>query len=106
MPDAAGVADRQLVAGIRPEDLLLEERGDGVPARIDSDIDLGHYRRVSLSVEGASVLAFVPKSESVPSDGITLRPTRVLLYADGHLAGVTELSVPPGGVELAGGRGR
>ena len=66
-----------------------EDAGDGVPARIDSDIDLGHYRRVSLSVEGASILAFVPKSESVPSDGITVRPTRMLLYADGHLAGTS-----------------
>jgi putative spermidine/putrescine transport system ATP-binding protein len=94
MPDAAraaGAAGGQLVAGVRPEDVVLEHRGDGVPARIESDIDLGHYRRVSLSVEGASLLAFVPKSESVPSDGITVRPTRVLLYAEGHLAGVSEL---------------
>jgi hypothetical protein len=78
------------VAGIRPEDLLLEQRGEGVPARIESDIDLGHYRRVSLAVDGASLLAFVPKSESVPSEGVTVRPTRLLLYADGRLAGVTE----------------
>ena len=91
MPDTLpGAAGGQLVAGVRPEDVVLEDRGDGVPARIESDIDLGHYRRVSLSVEGASLLAFVPKSESVPSDGVTVRPTRVLLYADGRLAGVSE----------------
>jgi putative spermidine/putrescine transport system ATP-binding protein len=90
MPDAVGVNGGQLVAGFRPEDVVLEERGEGAPARIESDIDLGHYRRMTLSVEGASVLAFVPKSESVPSDGITVRPTRMLLYADGHLAGVSE----------------
>ena len=94
MPDAAGATGGQLVAGFRPEDVVLEERGDGVPARIESDIDLGHYRRVTLSVDGASLLAFVPKSESVPSDGITIRPTRILLYADGHLAGVSELPTP------------
>jgi ABC-type sugar transport system ATPase subunit len=94
MPDAAGAAGGQLVAGFRPEDVVLEERGDGVPARIESDIDLGHYRRVTLSVDGASLLAFVPKSESVPSDGITIRPTRILLYADGHLAGISELPTP------------
>jgi hypothetical protein len=70
--------------------MLLEERGDGVPARIESDIDLGHYRRISLQVEGASLLAFVPKSESVPSAGITVRPRRVLLYANNHLASVSE----------------
>jgi putative spermidine/putrescine transport system ATP-binding protein len=93
MPDAAGATGAELVAGFRPEDVVLEERGDGVPARIESDIDLGHYRRVTLSVEGASVLAFVPKSETVPSDGITVRPTRMLLYADGHLAGVSDGSV-------------
>src|SRR6266852_1647891 len=40
-------ASGQLVAGIRPEDLVLEARGDGIPAQIESDIDLGHYRRVS-----------------------------------------------------------
>jgi putative spermidine/putrescine transport system ATP-binding protein len=89
LPEAARASGGALVAGFRPEDVVLEERGDGVPARIESDIDLGHYRRVSLSVEGASVLAFVPKSACVPSDGITLRPTRVLLYADGHLVGAS-----------------
>jgi putative spermidine/putrescine transport system ATP-binding protein len=88
MPEVASSPAGELVAGIRPEDVVLEERGEGVPARIESDIDLGHYRRVSLSVDGASILAFVPKSDVVPSDGITVRPTRMLLYADGHLAGV------------------
>jgi len=90
VPDGARGVAGPLVAGIRPEDLVLEERGAGVPARIDSDIDLGHYRRVSLSVDGASLLAFVPKSDRVPSDGVTVRPTRVLVYADGGLAGVSE----------------
>ncbi len=90
VPDSAGVSAGQLVGGVRPEDLVLEQHGEGVPARIESDIDLGHYRRVSLSVDGASLLAFVPKSESVPNDGVTVRPTRLLLYADGRLAGVTE----------------
>ena len=95
VPDGVtATGGQQLVAGVRPEDVLLEARGEGVPARIESDIDLGHYRRVTLSVEGASLLAFVPKSESVPSDGITVRPTRVLLYADGHLAGISEHPVP------------
>jgi hypothetical protein len=80
------------VAGIRPEDVVLESAGSGIAAHIDSDIDLGHYRRVSLSVEGAKLLAFVPKSEVVPADPITLRPTRMLVYAEGHLVGVTELA--------------
>src|SRR5882762_8145566 len=53
-------AGQPLVAGIRPEDLVLESAGEGVAAQIDSDIDLGHYRRVSLRVEGASLLVFVP----------------------------------------------
>jgi ABC-type Fe3+/spermidine/putrescine transport system ATPase subunit len=86
-------AGQQLVAGVRPEDLLLEERGDGVPARLDSAIDLGHYRRVSLSVDGASLVAFATKSEPVPTQNVTVRPTRILLYdADGRLAGVNELA--------------
>ncbi|MDQ6673582.1 MAG: ABC transporter ATP-binding protein [Chloroflexota bacterium] len=89
-----GAASGELVAGVRPEDLLLQEHGDGVPARIESEIDLGHYRRVSLQADGASLLAFVPKSESVPREAITVRPRRVLLYADGRLAGVSERAVP------------
>ncbi|MCA1646422.1 MAG: ABC transporter ATP-binding protein [Chloroflexi bacterium] len=90
LPDGVDTAAGELVAGIRPEDLVLEQRGAGIPARIDSDIDLGHYRRVMLTVEGASLLAFVPKSEAVPSEGVTVRPTRVLVYAAGDLAGVSE----------------
>src|SRR5207245_1851805 len=85
------VAGQPLVAGIRPEDLVLETAGEGIAARIDSDIDLGHYRRVSLSVEGATLLAFVPKSEAVPAEPVTVRPTRMLVYADGRLVGVSEL---------------
>src|SRR5260370_27629112 len=81
-----------LVAGIRPEDLVLERSGDGLPCTIEHDIDLRHYRRVSLRVEGVSLLAFVPKSDPLPTDSPTVRPTRVLLYADGRLAGVSDLS--------------
>jgi ABC-type Fe3+/spermidine/putrescine transport system ATPase subunit len=81
---------QSLVVGVRPEDLILEERGDGVAARVDSAIDLGHYRRVTLSVDGADLVAFVPKSETVPGAGVTVRPRRLLLYADGRLAGVVE----------------
>jgi ABC-type Fe3+/spermidine/putrescine transport system ATPase subunit len=83
-------AGQSLVVGIRPEDLILEERGNGVAARIDSEIDLGHYRRVTLSVDGADLVAFVPKSETVPGAEVTVRPRRMLVYADGHLAGVVE----------------
>ena len=82
--------DGPLVAGIRPEDLQLESGGEGVPARIDSVVDLGHYRRVTLTAEGASLLAFVPKSESVPAERATVAPRRVLVYADGRLLGVSE----------------
>jgi ABC-type Fe3+/spermidine/putrescine transport system ATPase subunit len=88
--EALGAAGKPLVVGIRPEDLVLEPGGEGVAARIESDIDLGHYRRVTLSVDGASLVAFVPKSHSVPRDGVTVRPSRMLLYADGRLAGIAE----------------
>ena len=74
----------------RPEDLVLEQRGKGVPVQIDKDIDLGHYRRVSVSFDGTDLLLFVPKSERMPADAPTVRPRRMLLYADGRLLGVTE----------------
>jgi hypothetical protein len=77
---------------VRPEDLLEEGgRGDGVPAHLDSVIDLGHYRRVNLSVDGARLVSFAAKSAPVPTDGVTVRPTRLLVYdAGGRLAGVSE----------------
>jgi putative spermidine/putrescine transport system ATP-binding protein len=80
-----------IVAGIRPEDLVLESAGEGAAARVESDIDLGHYRRVTLSADGVSLLAFAPKAAgAVPSEALTVRPSRVLIYADGRLAGVSE----------------
>jgi putative spermidine/putrescine transport system ATP-binding protein len=83
---------RELVAGIRPEDLVLSSGGDGVPARIDQVVDLGHYRRVTVSTEGApnGLLAFVPKSEVIPGEDVRVEARRVLVYADGRLAGVSQ----------------
>ena len=91
-PDGvARSAATSLVAGVRPEDVLLESGGDGAPARIDQVVDLGHYRRVTLSTDAAaSLLAFVPKAGPLPSEAVTVRVRRVLVYADGHLAGVAE----------------
>ncbi len=89
-PGFDGVPSGPLVAGIRPEDLVLSAQGDGVPARIEQVVDLGHYRRVSVSAEGASLLAFVPKAEPIPSDNIRLDTRRVLIYADQRLVGVCE----------------
>ena len=91
LPDGVHVpAGQPLVAGVRPEDLVLEQRGEGVPVRIDKDIDLGHYRRVSVSFDGTDLLLFVPKSEQMPAEAPTVRPRRILLYADGRLVGDTE----------------
>jgi ABC-type sugar transport system ATPase subunit len=88
VPAADGLPNGPLVAGIRPEDIVLEAGGDGVPARIEQVVDLGHYRRVSVSAEGASLLAFVPKSEVLPGERPRVRVRRVLVYADGRLLGV------------------
>jgi putative spermidine/putrescine transport system ATP-binding protein len=79
-----------LVAGVRPEDLVIESGGAGVPARIEHVVDLGHYRRVTLSSGGASLLAFVPKSDPIPSEAATVRPSRVLIYSQGRLVGASE----------------
>ena len=90
-----GVPSGALVAGIRPEDLvLLAEDGDharqGVPAHIEHVVDLGHYRRVTLTVDGSSLLAFVPKSEPIPAENARVSARRVLVYADERLVGVSE----------------
>jgi len=96
-PTGPGVGADELVTGVRPEDLILESGGDGVPARIDKVVDLGHYRRVSLGVDGVEggLLAFVPKSEGVPAEDVRVRPRRVLVYAAGQLAGVSEATPHP-----------
>jgi ABC-type sugar transport system ATPase subunit len=98
LPVPSGVslrAGQTVVVGIRPEDLELSADTDGTPARVESDIDLGHYRRVTLSVDGAPLLAFVPKVlHPEPLASPTVRARRVLVYADGRLAGVIE---PPEG---------
>jgi putative spermidine/putrescine transport system ATP-binding protein len=86
----AASRDAQLVAGVRPEDLVIESGGDGVAARIDSVVDLGHYRRVTLTAGGTSLLAFVAKADEVPTEAPTVSARRVLLYADGRLLGVSE----------------
>jgi ABC-type Fe3+/spermidine/putrescine transport system ATPase subunit len=84
------LADGQaLVAGIRPEDLVLESANpEAIATSVESDIDLGHYRRVMVSVDGTSLVVFAPKAR-LPTEGLTVRPTRVLIYADGRLAGVS-----------------
>jgi putative spermidine/putrescine transport system ATP-binding protein len=92
--DARFSPGQSVVAGIRPEDLILESGADdGVPARVESDIDLGHYRRMTLGVDGTTLLAFAPKvaGRSAPLADVRVRPARVLIYADGRLAGVSEL---------------
>jgi hypothetical protein len=47
---------------------------------------------VSLSVDGASLLAFVAKSDPLPTQAVTVRPTRLLVYAGGRLVAVSELA--------------
>lgn len=94
----AGLASgAELVAGVRPEDLALSSGGDGVAARIDQVVDLGHYRRVMLSADYApnGLLAFVPKSEAIPGEDVRVAARRVLVYADGRLAGVREAAPLP-----------
>jgi putative spermidine/putrescine transport system ATP-binding protein len=94
---------QSVVAGIRPEDLVIESAApDGVAGSVESDIDLGHYRRVTLNVQGTTVLVFAPKAlGAIPADSLTVRPTRVLIYADGRLAGVSELAAQPAAVPVS-----
>lgn len=93
-PPRGLAAAGELVAGVRPEDLLLSGSGEGVPARVEHVVDLGHYRRVSLSADGApsGLLAFSPKGEEIPSGDVRVSARRILVYADGRLAGVSESS--------------
>jgi putative spermidine/putrescine transport system ATP-binding protein len=91
-PDGlSSASDTPLVAGVRPEDVILESSGEGSAARIEQVVDLGHYRRVTLSTdEQVGLLAFVPKAEVLPSESVTVRARSVLVYAEGRLVGVSE----------------
>jgi putative spermidine/putrescine transport system ATP-binding protein len=92
-----------LVAGVRPEDVILESGGEGAAARVEQVVDLGHYRRVTLGTQGApSLLAFVPKSEPLPTEPVTVRARRVLVYAEGRLAAVVEPSLAAMSAPIAG----
>ena len=74
-----------------PKTCVLEERGEGVPARIESDIDLGHYRRVTPERRRRQPAGVRRRSPSrCRATASRFAPTRVLVYADGHLAGVAE----------------
>ena len=100
-----GRVEGALVAGVRPEELVLEPAGQGVPARIDNVVDLGHYRRVTLTAGGTSLLAFVPRSEPIPTDRLTVALRRVLLYADGHLVATSDGGTKRSGSNAAGSTG-
>jgi putative spermidine/putrescine transport system ATP-binding protein len=90
VPAPAGMPGAPLVAGIRPEDLVLGADGDGVAATLEHVVDLGHYRRVSMTAEGTNLLAFVPKADALPTENARVRPRRVLVYAAEQLVGVSE----------------
>jgi ABC-type sugar transport system ATPase subunit len=102
LPDPSSLqipAGAPLVVGVRPEDLVLESAADGaetdgadaaVPASIEHVVDLGHYRRATVQAGPSRLLVFVPKGEPMPSDGVRLRPRRLLVYAGERLAGVVE----------------
>jgi hypothetical protein len=93
VPNAPAGAD--LVAAVRPEDVVLSADGNGVPATIEHVIDLGHYRRVSVRAGETPLLVFAPKSEPLPGDSLRARATRLLVYADDRLLSVVEPD--PGG---------
>ncbi len=97
--DAALTPGQSVTVGVRPEDLILEERGSGRPAAIGQVLDLGHYRRLMLRLDGGIALtAFLPKAQPVPADGCTVRFGRALFYVGERLAGVLE---PPPGASTA-----
>jgi glycerol transport system ATP-binding protein len=90
---AAGVEDRRLEVGIRPEFLGVSatppEDGGGVPARIRSVRDLGNYKLVTAALGPHTLVAKLEEDAPVPEGAAWLRfpPGRAMLYADGLLVG-------------------
>ncbi|GMA14215.1 ABC transporter ATP-binding protein [Deinococcus metallilatus] len=77
---ASASAGKDLRVAFRPEDVQLGT--EGVPGRVMSEIDLGHYRQLILDCGGVTVTAFVSKGQ--PVRGNHVRVARVLMYAGGQ----------------------
>ncbi len=81
--------------GLRPEDITLSANGDGVPARVQQVVELGHYRRVTVWNEAlGELIVFAGKDQPIPAETCTARPGRTLVYAADKLIGATAPLVP------------
>lgn len=80
-------AKGEVIVAIRPEDfMLMTDHAPGAwPGQIDQIIDLGHYRKALLKVEGMDILkVYLPKAhEFREGELLTVQPTRYLVYGDG-----------------------
>ena len=99
-PDTAPRSEGSLSIGIRPEDFILTgPNGTGVPGRVTHATDLGHYRRLTVTLEGEiTVTVFTPKSQSVTIGPCALWPQRVLVYDGERLLTIVEPRYAPSSV--------
>ncbi|MDJ1160139.1 ABC transporter ATP-binding protein [Chelatococcus sp. SYSU_G07232] len=78
---------RRIELGVRPEFTTLAAKGAGLPVRVKRIDDLGRVRIARVDLGGRPFAATVPEGVAVDGDeaSVILDPTRVHIYADGHL---------------------
>jgi glycerol transport system ATP-binding protein len=80
-------AGARIELGVRPEFATLRAKGAGLPVRVRRVDDLGRVRIARVELMGRAVAATVPDNVEVGGEEASLvfDPTRVHVYADGHL---------------------
>jgi len=93
--DGVGIVEGSAVVGVRPEDVVftLDARPGARPARVERVVPHGHFHRVRLRRDDATLDAFVPGVPPQVGAGGYASIASALVYRDGRLverrAGVT-----------------
>ena len=90
-PAGLGSADAATIA-IRPEELLIAPAAEaaksdgGWPGTVEQTMDMGHYRKALVKVEGVGTLKVYLSKATTLNEGeaVILSPSRYLVYANGQ----------------------
>jgi len=89
--NSAAEAGVEVVAGFRPEDVVVGGTGEsGVAARVQQVMDMGHYRQANIETsDGTPITAYVDKGRPLATGACRITVRNALIYVDGLLAGTT-----------------
>jgi putative spermidine/putrescine transport system ATP-binding protein len=78
-----GQLNGEVTVAVRPEDIVLQQPNEGLPAKIHQIMVLGHYAEVSLETELGGLKAFLPRDavkDLSPGQVTGVSFTKVLTY--------------------------